>query len=217
MNIGGLVGALLIVFFVLALGYFAGKRNAFDADQAAGLSKLSFFFNGVMVFGLSGGSYWLITHLLPRVFSVSRDDDLLGGMWAVVATVFVFRNSCEQSVRAALLRMSATSLSFVLCFIYLLLFPFHFLGMAALVAIGAVGMSLLGRPDDITTTGITTTVVMVVAAMSPDHAWHQPILRMIDTVVGTAVGVLGGIIYSAVTRVMLRYGIEPLVSRARST
>jgi malonate transporter len=41
MNIGGIVGALLPVFFVLALGYFAGKRNAFDADQAAGLSKFA--------------------------------------------------------------------------------------------------------------------------------------------------------------------------------
>ncbi len=44
MNISGLVGALLPVFFVLALGYFAGKRNAFDADQAAGLSELALSF-----------------------------------------------------------------------------------------------------------------------------------------------------------------------------
>src|SRR6202021_469585 len=44
MNIAGLVGALLPVFFVLALGYGAGKRNAFDADQAAGLSKLAVSF-----------------------------------------------------------------------------------------------------------------------------------------------------------------------------
>ena len=41
MNIAGLVGALLPVFFVLALGFFAGKRNSFDVDQAAGLSKLA--------------------------------------------------------------------------------------------------------------------------------------------------------------------------------
>src|SRR5246127_3597509 len=177
------------------------KRNQHRNSQIAAV-----FFNGGMTFALCGLSYWLITHLLARVFSVSRADDLLGGMWAVVATVFVFRNSCEQSVRAALLRMAATSLSFVLCFIYLLLFPFHFLGMAALVGIGAVVMSLLGRPDDTITTGITTTVVMVVAAMSPSHAWHQPILRMIDTVVGVVVGVLGGVIYSAVARMMLRYG-----------
>jgi malonate transporter and related proteins len=44
MNIAGLLGALLPVFFVLALGYIAGKRNAFDADQAAGLSKLALSF-----------------------------------------------------------------------------------------------------------------------------------------------------------------------------
>jgi uncharacterized YccA/Bax inhibitor family protein len=52
-------------------------------------------------------------------------------------------------------------------------------------------MSLLDRPDDIITTGITTAVVMVVAAISPNHAWKQPILRMVDTIVGVAVGVVG--------------------------
>ena len=44
MNIGGLFGALTPVFFVLALGYLAGKRNVFDADQSAGLSKLALTF-----------------------------------------------------------------------------------------------------------------------------------------------------------------------------
>jgi multisubunit Na+/H+ antiporter MnhB subunit len=63
--------------------------------------------------------------------------------------------------------------------------------MAALIGVGAIAMSLLGRPDDIITTGITTAVVMVVAAISPDHAWRQPILRVVDTIVGVAVGVVG--------------------------
>jgi malonate transporter and related proteins len=44
MNIAGLVGALLPVFFVLALGYIAGKRHTFDAIQAAGFSKLALGF-----------------------------------------------------------------------------------------------------------------------------------------------------------------------------
>jgi malonate transporter and related proteins len=44
MNISGLVGALLPVFFVLALGYLAGKRKAFNSDQAAGLSELALGF-----------------------------------------------------------------------------------------------------------------------------------------------------------------------------
>lgn len=44
MNIGLLVGTLVPIFFVLALGYFAGKRKTFDAGQAAALSKLAMSF-----------------------------------------------------------------------------------------------------------------------------------------------------------------------------
>jgi hypothetical protein len=47
---------------------------------------------------------------------------------------------------------------------------------------------LIGRPGDVVTAGITTAVVMVVAAMSPHHAWQQPILRVVDTTIGVAVG-----------------------------
>jgi hypothetical protein len=61
--------------------------------------------------------------------------------------------------------------------------------MAALIAIGTVVMALLGRRDDIVTVGITTVVVMVVAAISPVDAWQQPVLRLADTIVGIAVGV----------------------------
>ncbi len=133
-------------------------------------------------------SYAVITHILTRAF-VSRGDDLLGGMWAVAATIFVYRESYQQSVRAALSRMAATLLSFVLCLIYLLLFPFSPWGMAALIGIGAIILTLLGRSEDIITTGITTAVVMVVAGISPRHAWQQPILRLVDTAVGIGVGI----------------------------
>jgi uncharacterized membrane protein YccC len=135
-------------------------------------------------------SYAAITHLLTRAYFVSRADDLLGGMWAVAATVFVYRESYQKSVGAALSRMAATSLSFVLCLVYLLIFPFHAWGMAALIGIGTIALSLLGRSEDIITAGITTAVVMVVAGLSPHHAWKQPILRLIDTVVGVGVGIV---------------------------
>src|SRR5580692_7475931 len=133
-------------------------------------------------------SYAVITHILTRAF-VSRGDDLLGGMWAVAATIFVYRESYQQSVRAALSRMAATLLSFVLCLVYLLIFPFSPWGMAALIGIGVIILTLLGRSEDIITTGITTAVVMVVAGISPQHAWIQPILRLVDTIVGVGVGI----------------------------
>ena len=133
-------------------------------------------------------SFWLITHILVRVYSISRDDDLLGGMWAVVATIFVFRHGYAESAGAALSRMSATFASFALCLVYLLIFPFHVWGMAGLIAIGAVALAMIGRAEDIMTTSITTAVVMVVAAIGPHDAWREPILRLIDTAFGAAIG-----------------------------
>jgi uncharacterized membrane protein YccC len=109
-----------------------------------------------------------------------RDDDLLGGMWAVIATIFVYRYGYQQTIAAALSRMAATLVSFVLCLLYPLFLPFDVWGMASLIGIGAVLMVWLGRPDDVITTGITTAVVMEVAVISPEQAWKQPILRVVD-------------------------------------
>ena len=136
-------------------------------------------------------SYKIITVLLAVPRFVPRDDELLGGMWAVVATIFVFRESYEESTNAALMRTSATLFSFGLCLIYLLIFPFRVWGMVALIAIGAIVLEAIGRSKDIVTACITIAVVLVVAGISPEHAWKQPILCLIDTVVGIVVGIVG--------------------------
>ena len=135
-----------------------------------------------------GISYTIITHVLIQF--VARDDVLLGGMWAVVATTFVFKETRESTLSAGLARLIATCVSFALCLAYLLIFPFTGLGMAVVIGVGTIVMVLLGRQEDIVTTGITTTVVLVAAALSTQPAWHQPILRLVDTLVGIAVGVL---------------------------
>jgi uncharacterized membrane protein YgaE (UPF0421/DUF939 family) len=133
-------------------------------------------------------TYWIITRLLSGF--VDQASDFLGGMWAVVAVVFVFRDTREQALRAGRDRLFATCVSFALCQLYLLIFPFTPLGMAALLGLGALIITALHRRGDIVTTGITTTVVMVVAAMNPETAWQQPILRLIDSVFGISVGVI---------------------------
>ena len=132
-------------------------------------------------------SYSITTHGLSNL--VAKPDAFLGGMWATVATVFVFRETRVSSLTAGISRLVATGISFALCLAYLLILPFHPAGLAALLGAGTLVVMYLGRRDDIITTGITTTVVMVVAAMSPQDAWHQPLLRLADTVVGIAVGV----------------------------
>jgi uncharacterized membrane protein YccC len=134
-----------------------------------------------------GISYAVITQALDRI--VARPDDLLAGMWAVVATIFVYRDSRANSLSAGFDRLFATCVSFALCLTYLLIFPFAPLGMAVVIGLGTVIMALLDRRDDIVTTGITSAVVLVVAGLDPENAWRQPVLRLVDTLVGIAVGV----------------------------
>jgi uncharacterized membrane protein YccC len=134
-------------------------------------------------------TYWIITYLLSGL--VDQASDFLGGMWAVVAVVFVFRDTRARALSAGLARLIATCVSFALCLAYLLIFPFTPVGLAAVLGVGTLVMAALGRRDDIATTGITTAVVMVVAAMSPQGAGQQPLLRLFDTVVVIALGVTG--------------------------
>src|SRR5580698_1432137 len=78
-----------------------------------------------------GISYAIITRVLARL--VDRPDDLLGGMWAVVATIFVFRDSREGSLAAGQDRLIATSVSFILCLAYFLIVPFAPVGMVVVI------------------------------------------------------------------------------------
>jgi uncharacterized membrane protein YccC len=132
-------------------------------------------------------SYWIMTYALSGL--VGSAADYLGGMWATVATIFVFRDTRMASLSAGAQRFVATCVSFALCEIYFLIFPFKTVGMAALLGIGTLIMMILGRREDIVTTAITTVVVMVVAAFDPRTAWLQAPLRLLDTVVGIAVGI----------------------------
>jgi uncharacterized membrane protein YccC len=61
--------------------------------------------------------------------------------------------------------------------------------LPVLIGLSVLVVYLIGRPGDAATAAITTAVVLVASAVSPQHAWQQPILRLADTVVGVAIGV----------------------------
>ena len=140
------------------------------------------------------------------MYFLSKADDALGGLWAVIATIFVFRDSYQRSVSAAVSRMSATLVSFALCLVYLAFLLFHPWAMAVLIGASVLGVTLIGRPEDAITAAITTAVVMAVAAVTPQHAWQQPILRLADTLVGVAVGVAAAWVGLHVLRLQTRVG-----------
>jgi uncharacterized membrane protein YccC len=134
-------------------------------------------------------SYAVMTKFLN--VAVEGHADPVGGMWAAVSTAFVFRDSRQHSLSAGAGRLIATCVSFALCLPYLWFIPANVAGMAILLAVGTLVMVLLDRREDIITTAVTTIVVMVIALQRPEDAWQQPLLRLFDTVVGVAIGVIG--------------------------
>jgi hypothetical protein len=78
-----------------------------------------------------------------------------------------------------------------------------------LVGASALAVMLLGRPGDAVTAGITTAVILVVAAVSPQHAWQQPILRLADTVVGVTVGAMAAWTFIWVRRFLPARSVPP--------
>ena len=146
-------------------------------------------------------AFWLASSALTHLYAVPPADHALGGMWAVISTIFVFRESYTGSRGAAVSRIAATSVSFVLCLVYLIFLPFHIWALALLIGLSALGPALAGRPGDSITAAISTTVVMVLADVSPHDAWRQPIFRFADTLVGVVVGVAAA---SAALRVIPR-------------
>jgi uncharacterized membrane protein YgaE (UPF0421/DUF939 family) len=151
------------------------KLSTWDVVHAADLAITTFI------------TYALTTAITPLL--MHRPAEPVGILWAVISAVFVFRDTREHSLAAGISRLFATCASFVLCLVYLLLFPANPLGMAILIAIGTLLATLVGRRDEIGLLAITTAVVMIVAAEHPQTAWQQPLLRLADTVVGVVVGI----------------------------
>jgi uncharacterized membrane protein YccC len=134
-------------------------------------------------------SYSLTTKGLARLTSVGHENDLLGGMWAVIATVFVFRVGYRDSVEAAASRGVSTLVSFALCLVWLRVLAPGVTGLLVVISVGTAVLLLAGRADDVVTTGVTSAVVMVVASLGPvDQAWTQPLLRLGDTAIGVLIG-----------------------------
>jgi hypothetical protein len=51
-------------------------------------------------------TFWINTSMLAPL--VEPDSGLLGGMWAVVAVIFVFRDTVGEAVRVGLDRLAVT-------------------------------------------------------------------------------------------------------------
>jgi malonate transporter and related proteins len=137
MNLSGLVAALLPVFFVLALGYVAGKRNAFTPDQAAGLSKLA------VSFALPASLFVSMTDI-PRTLLLQQGRLVLALILAHVGLFFVAWAVLQfiPSLRGTPAILNALMLSTSATPVFGLAVLQPILGSTAAGAVGLVALSI---------------------------------------------------------------------------
>jgi len=154
-----------------------------------------------LVLGIAcGASYLLLAEAVGPALAETPASAEIGAMWAVVSTIFVYRASLADGLEDARTRLAATGMSLVLCLVYLAVLPVTAAGVGVVIALGSLLALGLGRPQDAALTGITSTVVLVVADLgSPSSAWEQPLLRLLDTSIGLAVGLLAAGLVAGVT------------------
>lgn len=160
-------------------------REASEEFETASVSRVDV----VYAIGLAiacTSSYAVVVSILEIL--PGSHADLLGGLWTIAAVIFVFNGLNGRIHTTALNCLVATLVSIGLCVIYLSIFPYDTTGLIVLIAAGALVLAVLDRRDQMVMTGITTVVVMIVAGMNPERALQEPFLRLLDTLVGIAVG-----------------------------
>jgi len=88
-------------------------------------------------------TYWVAAFFLP--YLSGRPSTPVGILWAVISTVFVYKDTRSRSLSAGISRLTATLISLALCLSYLWLLPVTAFGIAALILIGTLATISLGR------------------------------------------------------------------------
>ena len=87
---------------------------------------------------------------------------ILGGVWSVVSGIVVLQATLEDTRGSAMLRVLGTFLGAVVAALYLSLFRFHPLGMAAAVGVTVLLCQALGVPDHARLAAVTVVIVLAV-------------------------------------------------------
>lgn len=135
--------------------------------------------------------FWLTWNVIGSIAQESTQSRAVGTIWAVVSTIFVFHDTAADRRQLLERRIAATLLAFALCELYLLVLPFSIWGLGVMVALSGIAATLIGRPGDAGTAAITTAVILIASSLTqPNLVLFQPLLRLIDTILGAGINVL---------------------------
>jgi len=116
---------------------------------------------------------------------------ILGGVWSVVSGIVVLQATLEDTRGSAMLRVLGTFLGALVAALYLSLFRFHPLGMAAAVGVTVLLCQALGVPDHARLAAVTVVIVLAVSVADPTiRPALNALLRFLESCIGAGIATL---------------------------
>ena len=116
---------------------------------------------------------------------------ILGGVWSVVSGIVVLQATFEDTRGSAMLRVLGTFIGATIAAIYLMLFPFHPLGMAAAGGVTVLLCQALTVPDHARLAAVTVVIVLAVSVADPAiRPVLNALLRFLESCIGAGIATL---------------------------
>jgi uncharacterized membrane protein YccC len=115
----------------------------------------------------------------------------IGALWCVISGIVVLQATRRDTVASAGLRTLGTLIGSVISAIYLLLLPFHPIGLAVTIGITMLVCYVFQIPDHARLAAITVAVIMIVSLVHPQmNPLINAGMRFVESCIGTALAVL---------------------------
>ena len=116
----------------------------------------------------------------------------IGGLWSAISAIVVTQATRKDTSSSASLRILGSAIGATTSAVYLMLLPFHPLGMALAIFATVVLCSAAHIPSHGRLAAITVIVVMVTGSLDPKLSpGLNALLRFVESCIGTGVALLG--------------------------
>ena len=133
---------------------------------------------------------------------------LVGGLWAVISAIIVLETTHKETFASAKNRLIGTFIGALVSGVYLYYFSFSILGFIIAVAVGALICFLFNLQKSVKLTGITISVIMIVATLEKGiHPFLNAGLRLAESAIGTGIAVLVALLALYIENISARKNI----------
>jgi uncharacterized membrane protein YccC len=125
----------------------------------------------------------------------------IGALWCVISGIVVLQATRQETLASVWLRVLGTLIGAVISAIYLLILPFHPVGLAASIGLTMLLCEILHLPGHARLASITVAVIMIVSMIHPQmNPLINAGLRFVESCIGATLAMLAALAWPEKSR-----------------